>query len=442
MGTSLPFLTLPDPLVTGEGALDPLGLAMVGDHLADQILPGLRARMSRPRFIAAIAVSAAVCDGLEDRFAADGITPSYLVFEWLVVEAFVREGEPEATLRTPGIQKARDARQSGDPMCARTYLKTPTVFGFHGVYKPLARHLGIVDDELRLADRGYELLKTWQIEQGLEGFLDSSSGSAGPGCSARQTLRDALVDGLAASCTKRSGGWQGWRILAQHLAPASTGRNEAAFIRRLLADQAAEPRGEVFKLLSGARLADELGEGEVTRSFLLPKASTDLKARLRAIGAYETVCAVLEEALDWIRYLSTHSIGRPITAATFAHESRARQLAKDLPAAIAAAEEALAVSPVGVQQLFTMLAKAFDGARAGERLFEAILARHEQVQKDKPPEGKRSWFERAPDGATFVRPPYRVHERPASERGWNRPYRIGTVLSFLEDLKGAAHEPT
>ncbi|HEU4476591.1 MAG TPA: hypothetical protein VFR71_07860, partial [Methyloceanibacter sp.] len=144
-------MTLPDPLVTGEGALDPLGLAMIGDRLADQILPGLRARMSRPRFVTALAVSAAVCDGLEDRFAADGITPAYLVFEWLVVEAFVRESDEEATRRIPGIQKARDVQSSGDAMCARTYLKTPTVFGFHGVYKPLARHLNLVDDELRLS---------------------------------------------------------------------------------------------------------------------------------------------------------------------------------------------------------------------------------------------------------------------------------------------------
>jgi hypothetical protein len=30
---SLPFLTLPDPLATGEGALDPLGLAMIAERL-------------------------------------------------------------------------------------------------------------------------------------------------------------------------------------------------------------------------------------------------------------------------------------------------------------------------------------------------------------------------------------------------------------------------
>ena len=58
----LPFLTLPDPVTTGEGALDPLGLSTIGERLADQVLPGLRARMSRPRFLTAIAVSAAVCE--------------------------------------------------------------------------------------------------------------------------------------------------------------------------------------------------------------------------------------------------------------------------------------------------------------------------------------------------------------------------------------------
>src|SRR5438105_7434140 len=157
MSVSLPFLTLPDPLITGEGALDPLGLSMIGDHLANQILPGLRARMSRPRFVTAIAVSAAVCDGLEDKFAGDGITPAYLVFEWLLVEAFVRAGKPEATLRTPGTQKAQEVRASGDAMCARTYLKTPNVFGFHGVYKPLARALDVVDEHMCLSDKGVEL---------------------------------------------------------------------------------------------------------------------------------------------------------------------------------------------------------------------------------------------------------------------------------------------
>lgn len=396
--------------------------------------------MSRPRFVTAIAVSAAVCEGLEDRFAADGVTPAYLVFEWLVVEAFVRAGKPESTLRTPGTQKAQDACASHDPMCARNYLKTPTVFGFHGVYKPIARHLGVVDDDLRLSDRGYELLKVWQSEQRLEGFLENMSGS-GAGRSARSTLRAAVDEGLAASHTARRGGWQGWTILAEQLAPANTGPNEAAFIRRLLSDPEAAPRGEIFNLLRDGGDIEEPSEDAITRSLLLPKAGSDLAGRLQAIVAYEQLCGVLEEAFDWICFLSTHSQARPITAQTFAGLSRTRQLTKDLPAAIRAAEGAMSVSPLNAQQLLAELSKGFDGVRDAQSLFEAVLIRHEQVQRDKPPEGKRSWFERSPNGETFVRPPYRVVERPESDRAWNRPYRIGTALSFLDDLKVANREP-
>src|SRR5437667_4234087 len=108
-----PFLTLADPLTTGEGALDPLGLATIGDRLADQTLPGLRARMSRPRFVTAIAVAAAICQGIEDRVAADDVTPAYLVFEWLLVEAFVRVGQDETTTGTPGTMKAQRAKAAG-----------------------------------------------------------------------------------------------------------------------------------------------------------------------------------------------------------------------------------------------------------------------------------------------------------------------------------------
>jgi hypothetical protein len=436
MGASLPFLTLPDPLTSGEGALDPLGLAMVGDRLADQILPGLRARMSRPRFLTAIAVSAAVCDGLEERLAADGITPDYLVFEWLVVEAFVREGDREKTLRTPGTQKAQDVRDSGERMSARTYLKTPTVFGFHGVYKPLARNLGIVDDELRLFDRGYELLKIWQTEQGLDGFLDSAAGD-GPGRAIRQTLRSAVEEGLATGYTSRSGGWQGWSVLARHLPPADAGQKEAAYLLRALRDPEAAPRGEMFELLGEVGTGIDASEQELVQTLLIRKASDDLAARLKAIAAYEQVCGVLEEAFDWIRYLSTHSRDRPIGADTFAQDGRGRELAADLPRRIAAAEEALAIAPLPVQQMFAQLAKAFDGVRNAQGFFEAILARHRDVQQAKPPEGKRSWFDRDASGATFVRVPYRVTERPEGGHVWNRPYRISAALSFLDDLKAA-----
>jgi hypothetical protein len=66
-GFVLPFLTAPDPLQSGEGALDPLGFAPIADRLADWILPGMTARMSRPRFLTAIAVAAVVHEGWKKR---------------------------------------------------------------------------------------------------------------------------------------------------------------------------------------------------------------------------------------------------------------------------------------------------------------------------------------------------------------------------------------
>jgi hypothetical protein len=214
---ALPILTLPDPLTSGEGALDPLGLGTIGERLADLILPGFRARMQRPRFLTAIAACAAVCEGMEDRIATDNVTPSYIVFEWLLVEAFARKADRAKTRATPGMNKAHDAQKVGQPMSASAYLRVPTIFGFHGVYKPLARNLGIVDDDLRLGDNGYELLKVWQTERGLDGFLASTM-SPGPGKQFRTLLRSAVEDGLHDGYIRRSYSWPGWSLLAEHLA--------------------------------------------------------------------------------------------------------------------------------------------------------------------------------------------------------------------------------
>ena len=437
MNSGLPFLTLPDPEIETEGALDPLGLSAIGDRLADEILPGLRARMARPRFLTAIAVSAAVCEGLEDKVANDHVTPAYLIFEWLLVEGFVRAGNREDTVGTPGTLKVQAVKNSGESMCARTYLRVPSIFGFHGVYKPLAWHLGIVDDDFRLADNGYALLKAWQMDRGLDGFLTSST-STGEGTKVRQLLRSAVEDGLREACTRRSTSWQGWTLLAQHLAPGLVGKGEAAFLYELLNDIRGEPRREVFRLLE--RVPDGLPESRIVMQWLLPTASEDLKRRLSAIAEFEKMCSLLERAFDWARYLSTKAGARAIDGKDFSDSDVARQISEQLPSAISRAEDALdrAATP-GVKQNVAALSGGFDKVSTAAGLFEAVLARHTYVQKAKKPDGKRDWFERAPDGSAFVRVPYRQSREPESREWWNRPYRIETVRFFRSDLEAGAH---
>src|SRR5207245_11312433 len=106
------------------------------------------------------------------------------------------------------------------------------------------------------------------------------------------------------------------------------------------------------------------------------------------------------------------------------------------------AEQALASAPFSAQQEFREFAKFFDHVTDGPELYHAVLHRHAEVQKRKPPEGKRQWFEAAADGSVMVRIPYRFLEPPPEERNWwPRPYRLRAVQSFCHDLRDNHERP-
>ena len=199
---SLPFLTDLDPDESREGSLDPMGLAPLADRLADLIAPDVTARMSRVRFITAIAVGATVTAGMQDLIAADGVTPAYIAFEWHLVEALARQRDLQAsaTLGVPGIGKARSmlALGSGRHLDSHSYLKGPRVFGFTGVYKRLARALGIVTPEIALLERGDTMrCGSGSRNPASEGFTEQRLGTAG-GNLARSLVREvqrALFEG-------------------------------------------------------------------------------------------------------------------------------------------------------------------------------------------------------------------------------------------------------
>jgi len=126
-GLLLPAVSAFDPATAGEGGVDPMGLGVISDRLADLLVPGVRARMSRVRFVTVMAVGSLACEPLADEPSADGISTPAICFEWLVVEAFVRRvdrrGFPPAG---PGSQKARGVVGRSQRLSAATYLKGPT----------------------------------------------------------------------------------------------------------------------------------------------------------------------------------------------------------------------------------------------------------------------------------------------------------------------------
>ena len=86
MAALFPFLTAADPAGTSEGTLDPLGLYQISDQLASELVPAVRERMIRIRFLTAIAVGTFVTEGLAEDAAQREASP-YLAWEWHVVES-------------------------------------------------------------------------------------------------------------------------------------------------------------------------------------------------------------------------------------------------------------------------------------------------------------------------------------------------------------------
>jgi hypothetical protein len=75
VASTLPFLTSYDPPGTSEGSLDPLGLYQIADQLASILVPAVRERMQRVRFLTAMAVGTLVCEGLDDNGSQRDASP-------------------------------------------------------------------------------------------------------------------------------------------------------------------------------------------------------------------------------------------------------------------------------------------------------------------------------------------------------------------------------
>ena len=117
-------MTEKDPAESAEGGLDPLGTEPLADALATRLAPGVRERMSHPRFLTAIAVSLEVCRDFDDEtIATDQVSEPSQVFEWYLVEGLVRTAEAAARLGLPGSLKASRAIADGVPLSAKRYLK-------------------------------------------------------------------------------------------------------------------------------------------------------------------------------------------------------------------------------------------------------------------------------------------------------------------------------
>lgn len=430
--STVPLLSAADPEYSKEGGLDPLGLYAIGDTLGVRLVPGVRERMSDPRYLTIMAVGMAVCDGLEsDRLAADGKSEPWQVFEWYVVEGLVRTyGDRDYIRGLPGVDKARVALRNGLPIAASNYLKTPQVFGFHGVYRGLGEGLELFDDA-GLLPLGWELVETWEEDQGLVGFR----GTDGENAKRRKSLQDAVRDGLERGATARSPQWAGWGLIGEHLAPGVSGPRELAVLQKALRGPEGGHRQQVLDFLisdAGQEAWDpETGDERRFHEALRPHADTSVGVLLDAIFAYERFARLLQDAFDDCLYWLSSGYGRLAPEALIEAPCVQRAVEEVREAYERAAEQLGHLNEAG---RFTQAFSAVADAGNASDWVAALLDHHYRNQAKKPPDGKNPWFDRFDDGSVAVRAAYGRDKGGRGDEQYVHYYRTRPLVSFARTL--------
>jgi hypothetical protein len=438
MAMLLPLLTELDPRVSTEGSIDPLGTYAVADALAVRMIPGVRERQRHPRFLTAIAVSHVLCDDHDaDVVARDGISEPWQVFEWYMVEGLVRTESEKSQLRgLPGHDKASSALKDNEPLSATRYLKTPTVFGFHGIYRALARDVEL-ERAGRLSETGYKLATTWEAEQGLTGFLGSSTGN---GSDLKRSLKEAIQEGIKRGATARSATWQGWAFFRNHLGIYSVGRGEATILCEALLNPSSGHRGELLSFLvspPGNSLWSELskdgaGSERAFHAALHERATQPLQELLEAIRSYERFSRLLEDAFN--ECLSEMSRPqRRVRLSELAGLSRVKHAAEVLSELYPEVRDRLLPfgQAIRFMQGFGDLAEQL----SPDDWVERLLGHHSKIQLAKPPAGKAPWIDRFDDGSFMIRSGYVREAFGGRSEEYVHSYRTASLWSFARDLR-------
>lgn len=424
-GFTLPHLSEFDPPVAGEGSLDPMGVGTISEQLSNQLVPDLRARMARFRLLTAIAVGGVICDSVDAESSKDGVTTPQIAFEWIILEAFARSSN--TSLRgVPGLLKARAVIGRRDRLSANSYLKGPAVFGFHGVYKPLAIALGIVTPNFGAGERQGELVRAWEQESSLTGFIDGTPGTDGG--QLRDDLRLALRRTLDKGRCDVAPTGRAVHKLAQNLDPDGAGKLERQVLRTAF-EGGPELRSELALLLIPTLDVGNLSESDVVAD-LIGSASPRLREVLDAVVAYEAFARTLDACFRTLCYLSNAIQPTPLKFDSLSSDQTFVDAANTLPAMHRRAVRALA--PLEPTFKFDVRFADFAETHTPAALAEVVRSHHETIQKSKPPLGKRSWFEPYQDG-WLVRPGYGVTVRPTLDGPFIHPIRVNALRRFLRD---------
>lgn len=431
MTSVLPFLSKYDPPGTSEGSLDPLGLYQVADQLAVDLVPAVRERMQRVRFLTAMTIGSLVTEDIEDTGKHRDVSPT-LVWEWLVVEALIRSYDGDAAIQgTAGAMVTRRAIKTYNYLDANSYLKTPRIFGFNGVYKRLAIQLGLVDVHLGPGQMADQLKSAWAKDRGLSP-ADADALIA--------QWRDAVLRSISADRPRTNPRWTAvdWRELADAFAPEQGGRAERKLLRSMLLSDGPKALGalpQIWELYESGTVENDASEQEVLAA--LKTLAPHLTPRIDAIVAYERFARALTNAYDAIRICASRT-NTGVSLAEAATGSEFKPAAETVKTRLADAVAALEASGgVGARcrDIVNDRFSSFREADSPTQLADQLILHHEGIQKTKSAEGKRPWFDRLGGGKVHIRLRYRLLDECPPLDTFVHTYRAAPISRFHGDLR-------
>lgn len=436
---AIPYITEFDPVYTSEGSLDPLGLYPIADRLATKLVPGVRERMSHPRFMTTMAIGNVICSDFDlDEIASDGVTEPWMVFEWYVVQAMVKTfySGRSAISGVPGSEKATTAFLNKVPLNVSRYLKTATVFGFHGVYRTLADELKIVDRNHQLGEVGDLLVRTWEKEQKMAGFYSVYSG---PGREFRKRLFDAIKEGLQRGEVSRSWNWGFFKDIGNSLSHQQAGSKELDILYNALVEDQTVFRSEVIRFLKTSTGQNAWLKNKSEKEFheaLIKDASDDLKKHLLAIQYYEKFSRLLENAFESCLYAMSQS--GSASASQLATRSPVKRAAENISAAFEEASSYL--EPTGESLDFYTNFSPLTETNNPKEWVHLLFHHHKHNQRRKPPAGKRPWADISSGDNYLLYSKFQRKKAPKITDEYVSFYRTNSLYSFLKDLRKLENE--
>jgi len=334
----------------------------------------------------------------------------------------------------PGTLVARRALNQHGYLDARSYLKTPRIFGFYGVYKRLAIHLGLVDVNLGPGPNAEGLVDAWARDQGLGGFAGARP--------LLQRWSDAVSCSVAEKHPRTRTGWRTevWAELANAFAPSGGKARERRYLRELLHATDERRLGALPAIWKLQDKFKNVEDGDFQEDLLhdyLEETVPSLGSLLVAIRTYEDFARGLQDAFDVMKAEAAARDAQGFDVPQIASNQEFKQSVKKLHTRFEATHAALgevALANLSLPNLFNDRFEVFAEPMSEGDCALALCAHHESVQGGKSANGKRPWFDRIGKDRIYIRHAYRKPRPDILPDRYVHDYRGKPIRRFYSDL--------